>query len=134
MDQDRCRGRTKEGKQCESPFVDKDGYCPAHGPDGTQRMRTRGQKGGDATRRRFSGAGLSADRLGPLDTLRDAKRWLQLIAEAVGERQLSYSEGQSMTGAVREWIKAEDARLRAEDLHELQAQVADLKRQQVKVS
>ncbi len=45
MNQDRCRGQTKEGKQCESPFVDKDGYCPAHGPDGTQRDAGQGPKG-----------------------------------------------------------------------------------------
>ena len=127
MNQDRCRGQTKEGKQCESPFVDKDGYCPAHGPDGTQRMRDRGQKGGDATRRRFSGAGLSADRLGSLETISDAQRWFRLIAQAVGERELSYSEGQSMTSSIREWVKAEDARVASEDLAALKAQIAEVR-------
>ena len=63
-----CKGLTKAGSGCKSPFVDRDGYCPAHAPDGAARMRHRGQKGGDATRRRFSGAGLSPDRLGPLES------------------------------------------------------------------
>ena len=122
-----CKGKTKAGKDCQSPIVDRDGYCPAHGPDGTARMRQRGKRGGDATRRRFSGAGLSADCLGTLKSISDAQRWLRLISQAVGQRQLTHSEGQAMTAGVREWLKAEDSRLRAEDLAELQAQVKRLK-------
>ena len=33
-----------------------------------------------------------------------------------------------MTAAVREWVKAESERLKIEDLEELRAQVAELKR------
>ena len=45
-----------------------------------------------------------------------------------GARTVTHSEGQSMTAAVREWVKAESERLKIEDLEELRAQVAELKR------
>lgn len=134
MNSQTCRGMTKAGKPCQSPFVDRDGFCPAHGVDGTARMRQRGQKGGDATRRKHSGAGLSAKHLGPLETIQDALRWLWLIAQAVGERELTHSEGAAMTSAVREWVRADGERLKVEDLQELREQVADLKRHGLRVS
>jgi hypothetical protein len=129
MSEDRpCRGRTKAGKPCKSPFVNADGFCPAHGPDGAQRMRARGRRGAQTTKLRYSGAGLPRDRLGTLETIQDAQRWLRLIAEAVGARELSHSEGSAMTTAVRAWISSEDTRLRAEDLQELREQLAEIRR------
>lgn len=125
----RCKGVTKAGKPCQSPFVDRDGYCPAHGTDGSARMRHRGQKGGTVTGQRWSGAGLPRDRLGPLETVTDAQRWLRLIAEGVGARELTHSEGGSMVQSVRAWMLAEDLRLRGEDLSELRKQVAELRKQ-----
>lgn len=128
----RCRGTTKDGKPCRSPFVDRDGLCPAHGVDGTLRMRHRGQKGGTVTRQRYSGAGLPRDRLGALKTVEDAQRWLRLIAEAVGARELSHSEGSGMVQSVKAWLSAEDLRLRGEDLSELRNQISEIRRQGVK--
>ena len=128
------RGKTRAGKPCKSPVVDRDGFCPSHGPDGTARMRHRGQKGGAATKARYRGNGLPRDRLGPLETIQDAQRWLRMIAEAVGSREITHSEGQSMTTAVREWVRAEGERLKAEDLAALQEQVAELRRQRIGVS
>ena len=57
MTKETCKGKTKAGKPCRSPIVDADGYCPAHGVDGTARMRQRGAKGGDATRKTFQWCG-----------------------------------------------------------------------------
>ena len=132
-----CKAKNAHGAPCGAPesLVDPaTGFCPSHGPGASQRMVEIGRKGAEATKRKYAGGGLPSEHLGSLETIRDAQRWLRMIAEAVGERRLTYSEGQSMTAAVREWIKAEDARLRAEDLQELQAEVADLKRQRRRVS
>lgn len=123
-----CKGRTKRGEPCKSPFVDADGYCPAHTANGAARMRARGRKGAEKTNARRRREGLPPDRLGSLETPADAQRWLRLIAEAVGALALTHAEGSTMTSAVRAWLAAEDARLRSEDLAELQRQVAELKR------
>ena len=127
----KCQALTAKGKPCASPsrLVDPDtGLCGAHDPAKTERLKEAARKGGNATALRFKPSGLSSDRLGPLETIHDAQRWLRLIAGAVGARQLTHSEGQSMTASVREWVKAESERLKVEDLEELRAQVAELKR------
>lgn len=88
-------------------------------------MRRRGLRGAIAA---SGGKGLNAARLGELTTVEDAQRWLRTIAQAVAEKRLTHNEGRTMTGAVREWIRAEDIRLRAVDLEELRGQLAELKR------
>ena len=126
----RCRGITAKGELCRAPASMVDpmtDFCPSHAPGSAERLRAQGKRGGEATRRRFQSAGLPAERLGSLDCVEDALRWLEEIAKAVGARELSASEGQTMTGAVREWIKGEDVRLRARDLRDLQAQIRELK-------
>lgn len=126
-----CKGTTTKGDPCGAPasMVDPEtGFCPSHQPGARERLVEQGKKGAEATRRRFSGGGLSAERLGELRTLEDAQRWLQEIARAVGAREITHGEGQAMTAAVREWIKGEDARLRSEELAALQEQVAELRR------
>ena len=127
----KCDHRYEDGTSCRSPeaFVDPDtGLCRQHGPGAAERMAEQGRKGALATKKRFGGISLPSDRLGPLETIHDAQRWLRLIAGAVGARQLTHSEGQSMTVSVREWVKAESERLKVEDLEELRAQVAELQR------
>ena len=42
------------------------------------------------------------------------RRWLRLIAQAVGEREISHSEGQSMTSAVGEWVRVGQGRVASE--------------------
>jgi len=95
-------------------------------------LREAGRRGGKTTAKRFKSPGLPAEELGPLDTVEDAQRWLKRIAQAVGERRLTHSEGATMTRAVKAWIQSEDTRLRASDLQELQEQIAELKRSRMK--
>ena len=49
-------------------------------------QREAGRKGGHATNRKLEGGGLPSERLGPLETIADAQRWLKRrwIADAVG--------------------------------------------------
>lgn len=128
MSRETCKGQTKAGKPCKSPFVDEEGYCPAHAPGGTATMRERGRKGAQTTKARYKGRGLHRDQLGCLESIEDAQRWLRMIAQAVGAREITHNEGAAMTSTVRAWLSAEDSRLRAEDLAELQGQIAELRR------
>lgn len=131
----RCQAARADGHPCGAPshLVDPStGLCPSHAPGASERLSEAGRKGAEATARKLRGAGLPAEELGPLETVEDAQRWLRLIAQAVGERRLSHSEGTSMTRAVKAWIDTEDVRLRARDLRDLQDQLAELTRSRMK--
>ncbi len=126
----RCKAKNAKGDLCGAPesMVDPvTGLCPSHVPGAKKRLSEIGHRGGEATKRKFGGRGLPRDALGPLESIHDAQRWLRLIAQAVGERMLTHSEGQSMTAAVREWVKAEDARVASEDLATLKAQISEVR-------
>ena len=128
----KCQGVGLDGSPCGAPpsLVDPlSGYCYSHDPNREEERKESSRRGGQSTARRFRPPGLTPEELGPLKTVQDAQKWLRLIAEAVGGRAISHSEGTSMTSAVREWLKAEDTRLRAEELKELQEEVKALKRQ-----
>ena len=84
---------------------------------GDERTIAAARAGGQRRARRRRG--LHAEDLGPLDNIGDAQRWLVLIAGAVGSRIITSAEGNAMTRCASEWLKAEDIRLRAEDLTEL---------------
>ena len=78
----KCDHRYEDGTSCRSPeaFVDPDtGLCRQHGPGAAERMAEQGRKGALATKKRFGGISLPSDRLGPLETIHDAQRWLRLI-------------------------------------------------------
>ena len=108
----RCKAKNAKGDLCGAPesMVDPvTGLCPSHVPGAKERLSEIGHRGGEATKRKFGGRGLPRDALGPLETIKDAQRWLRLIAQAVGER-----------------IKAEDARVASEDLATLKAQISEV--------
>ena len=94
-------------------------------------MRARGMRGGGSTAKRFLKPGLVRDDLGSLETVetvRDAQRWLETIGEGVVTGRLKPQEATAGVRAVETWLKAESERLKIEDLEELRAQVAELKR------
>lgn len=131
----RCQATTASGAPCRAPsaLVDpSQGLCPAHQPGASERLAEAGRKGAETTARKLRGDGLHPEELGALETVEDAQRWLKRIAQAVGQRQLTHSEGASMTRAVEAWIRSEDTRLRAVDLRELQNQIAELKRSRMR--
>lgn len=91
-------------------------------------MRARGMRGGGSTAKRCLKPGLVRDDLGSLETVRDAQRWLEAIGEGVVTGRLKPQEATARVRAVETWLKAESERLKIEDLEELRAQVAELKR------
>jgi len=124
MSDQTCSGTTKNGQPCRSTFlVSGSDRCAAHAPNGSEVMAARGRKGAAASRTRMEGAGLPSGTLGDLN----AQRWLKLIAQAVGDRNLTHSEGQAMTAAVREWVKAEGDRLKEGDLEYVKDTVSRIK-------
>ena len=91
-------------------------------------MRARGMRGGGSTAKRFLKPRLVRDDLGSLETVRDAQGWLEAIGEGVVTGRLKPQEATAGVRAVETWLKAESERLKIEDLEELRAQVAELKR------
>ena len=103
----RCRGRTQSGRPCRSPVTDDSGLCPAHREGGHEHMIELASRGGAAAQASRVNAGLPAELLGPLELVDDAKRWLQEIARAVGERRIRHNEGRAMQQAVSAWLEAD---------------------------
>ena len=122
----KCQGTNKEGLPCRTPgrMIDPlSGYCFRHNPNNKKRAHLASKLGGIASVRQRRPGGLPSSELGDLRSVRDAQRWLITITMAVGERRLSHSEASAMTRAVSEWIRAEDTRLRSEDLCELKDKI-----------
>jgi hypothetical protein len=128
----RCKAKNLAGKPCgvTSHMVGESGYCFRHDPDKAEERARQSRRGGETTRRRHMKAGLKAADLGPLVNAADAQRWLERIAGAVGARELTHSEGQAMTRAVAEWIRARDLHVREVKLAELQRQLKELQEHQ----
>lgn len=104
-----CRGTNAEGDPCESPVVDENGWCPAHGPDGSEKMSEIGRKGAESTAKKLKADGLEASDLPDLDHPRDAERLLEVVARAVATGRLAHNEGKAIARLVREWLRARDA-------------------------
>jgi len=107
-----CKGLNARGEPCaaSSSLVDEGtGFCPAHGPGASERMRERGLRGGIATRNAWKRPGLSDAELGELTSLIDAQRWLRVIGSAVATGRLDRGDAQAATRAVEVWIRASDS-------------------------
>jgi hypothetical protein len=126
-----CKGITAAGKPCRAPehlVAQETGFCQAHGPGGSERMRERGGHGARAQQQKWLETGhLDAKTLGPLQTHEDAKRWLMLIGQGVLCGQLRDRDATAGIRAVSEWLKAEGERLTTMVVTELQAEVDRLK-------
>jgi len=85
------------------------GFCPAHGPDGSDEMRRRALKGGKATREVWKRPGVTEEELGALESLADAQRWLRVIGGAVASGRLDKGDAQAATRAIEVWIRAADS-------------------------
>jgi hypothetical protein len=116
-----CAGTNAAGEPCKSTFVQKDGFCTAHGPDGLNAMRERGRKGARALRT----PGLKTGELGPLASHADAERWLQVIVTAVGESRLTHNSGSAMFRGIDTWLRAQDASKVERIMNELRGCVED---------
>ncbi|MGH7558481.1 MAG: hypothetical protein ACREMD_12025 [Gemmatimonadota bacterium] len=104
----------------------------SHGPGASERMAKLGKKGSAAVLRN-RGKGLDPGELGPLNSHGDAQRWLRIAGEAVAVGRLTDRQGNAISKAVSEWVKAEAGRVREEDLAELQEQIRELKKRDLRV-
>ncbi len=89
--------------------------------------REAGKKGGLAAARARRRPGLDKNKLGPLDTHEDAKRWLRMIGEAVVTLALDKGDAQAGIRAVEAWLKAEADRVELVVLDDLKANVQRLR-------
>ncbi len=130
-----CKGADGEGNKadgtpCESPTVDPEtGFCSAHGPGASARMRERGRKGGEAFVRNVRRKGAAkADEVPPApETMADAARWASWVAFGVTTGKLDPKIGDVAVRAIREFRSAhEKAELEAE-VQRLRAKVAELR-------
>lgn len=120
-----CRGTTADGTPCESPIVGPDGFCPAHGPDGRERMSEIGRKGAEASARKRRGGGLEPDALPPLDGHDAAETWCDVVGRAVVTGRIGHNEAKAALRAVREWRESRDAGAVSDRLDELTEALAE---------
>ena len=124
-----CDGTNASGDPCGAPpeLVDaQTGFCPAHSPEGHDRMREIASRGGRAA------AAQGRDRLHPddldeLESFDDAKARLDLISRAVLTGQIETKVANAAIRSVREWVRAEGERAAAEDLEALREELERVK-------
>lgn len=126
MPRDTCRGTKADGSPCGSPVVKGDGYCPAHGPDGSERMAEIGRRGAEATARKLKRPGLDPEALPALRSPQTAEKWLEEIGRAVATGTLGHHEATAAVRAVREWLRAHEAGEVTEEVEELREQLEEL--------
>lgn len=127
----RCQGTTDEGRPCGAPSAlvnPETGYCGAHGPGATERMRLAGKKGAEASKASRQPHGMEAGELPPLAGHAEAKLWLERIGRAVATGRLKTRPAQAAIRAVSEWVKAHEGEMAAELFDDLKADVERLKR------
>lgn len=131
-----CSHTYEDGRPCDAPsnFVDPEtGYCPAHGPNASERMAEQGRKGAETTAKKLRGEGLDPDDLPPLDSPQAAERWLEAVGRAVATGELSHNAGKAVARLVREFLRAREAGTVAEEIEELRDKVAALRRGELEV-
>lgn len=99
----RCRGTNADGSACRAPenLVDPETQlCAGHDPARREMLIEAGKKGGKAAARRMKRAGLEAEELGALESIEDARRWLEKIGHAVAAGQLDHKSASAALKSV----------------------------------
>ncbi len=125
-----CNGRNRDGSACKAPprLVDPlTGFCISHDPERRQAMLEAAQKGGKVMARRLKAPLLDDDELPPLDSPHAAASWLEIIGRSVATGRLSNRDGDAVTRAVREWLKAHDAGEVSDQVNTLRSQLGEIK-------
>lgn len=123
-----CRETTADGTPCGAPpnVVDPDtGFCPAHGPDGRERMAEMARKGGEAAARRRADRGMGPDDLPPLVDHEAAETWCDVVGRAVADGTLGHNQGRTILRAVKEWRQSRDAGAQSDRLDALMDALAE---------
>ena len=124
-----CRATKPNGSACRAPdhLIDPEtGFCHAHGPGASERMRARGKKGSRALRDKLRRPNVQADDW-QLETLEDAQERLRRIAMAVLAGHVSHQQASAAVRALDTWLKAAGERMDAEDVEELREIAKQLK-------
>jgi len=133
----RCSALNAEGKPCGSPesVVDPEsGLCWAHQPGGRERLVEAGRKGAEAMARKWRGrGGLEPGELPQLQTPHDAQEALDVVAHAAAEGRLPQRQADATTRAVREWLRAHEAGVVADQVEELRRKLSELKGDKLEV-
>lgn len=122
-----CGGTTKEGNPCRSPFVDDDGFCPAHRPDGSEEMARRGRKGGVLVHERREKSEKLADQLPALDSYESAEEWSWRVALGVVRGDIGTKEANAISRALRIFLEARGEKLTTEVVEDLRDEIDRLK-------
>ena len=127
-----CQARNKDGSRCKAPprLVDPiTGFCISHDPERRQAVKDAAQKGGKVMARRLRAPLLDDDDLPPLDSPHAAASWLEIIGRSVATGRLSNRDGDAVTRAVREWLKAHDAGEVSDQVNTLRSQLQEVRTQ-----
>jgi hypothetical protein len=121
----RCRATNAKGRPCRSPhtLVGADGFCAMHLPGDEQENRRRRRQGG----RKSKGA-LLLDDLPALQSPQDAERWLEVVGRAVATGVLPASKGQVAASCVRAWLSAHEQGKITDQVADLSAKVAEIRK------
>lgn len=128
MPRDTCRGTRDDGEPCGSPVVGPDGFCPAHGEDGSEKMRKIGRKGAQATARKLQRGGLGEDELPPLESHAAAETWCDAVGRAAVTGRIGHNEARAALRAVKEWRESRGEGEMSERLEALTDALAEWKR------
>jgi len=126
----RCKQVKPDGDRCRvdwglNPVT---GLCYNHDPEKEEERNLARSHGGKmAARHLLQNKGLDTEALGALKTVRDAQRWLKLIAEGVVTNRLKPMEGNTGVKALEAWLKAEHDRVAADDLADLRTQLQEVR-------
>lgn len=104
-------GKRDDGKPCGTANgLQPDGRCFRHSRH-TAHLLAQAEhrvKAGQKAHRRRVAPVTEAELPAELETPEDAQRWLAFAARNVAIGRLSHSQGQAISAAVREWLKAEN--------------------------
>lgn len=125
-----CKGINAKGEPCaiDPRLVNEEtGYCKAHDPAlGSEYMAEIGRRGQAAIQAKGAAKGVTEEELGPLKSLEDAQRWLQIIGAAVAEGRLSDRAGGTVVRSVAEWVKAYESGSAGEMYEEIKSKMSRL--------
>ena len=121
----RCKGRKADGTACGAiaSLVKADGWCPAHGPGASERMRERAVKGGQATaakhRRNVEPPALP-------ETADDAVYWSAWAMHSVATGAIDTSTAREISSNCRVFLTALDKAHLEGEVKRLKAAVKEL--------
>lgn len=124
-DRPTCSGRKADGTPCQSTIVDPEtGRCLAHQPGGKSKLRAAGRRGGKVAAARLRVERGLVEDLPPLQTMDDARLWLEQIIRGVLVGQITPEQMQAARQGLLAWIDAQ----RDKQVLELRQQIEELKR------